>query len=101
MADPTNCKTTDSVPADCAEAFSKILTTLAVHGAKLDAIKEQTTRTNGHVNELYARTDNHAERLAIIETGAKADRRIQHAVWAVVLILLAQLASQLVPKIMS
>ena len=84
---PDQCDPSSSVPKYCADAFSRIMQTQATHGATLDAIKDQTMRTNGHVNELFQKTDKHAERLATLEAGDKIEGRNRAAAWGLMLVL--------------
>jgi hypothetical protein len=65
----------------CIESFGRITGQLGRMSAKLDAIHEQTVRTNGHVAALYDRTGRHETEIQLLRAGAADARRGRNA-WA-------------------
>lgn len=71
-----------TIPLHCANAFSEISGDIKeLRAVTLEAIKrveQQTTKTNGSVTELFARTEANAKDIAVLDTGATtaaADRK--------------------------
>jgi len=71
-----------TIPLHCAKAFSEISGDIKeLRAVTLEAIKrveQQTTKTNGSVTELFARTEANAKDIAVLDTGATtaaADRK--------------------------
>lgn len=63
------------------DSFGRITGQLGRMSAKLDAIHEQTVRTNGHVAELYDRTGRHETEIQLLKASAAGVRR-GRAAWA-------------------
>ena len=62
-----DCDPNCAMPRTCADAFSQVGERLAGIEGKVDAIHDQTTKTNGHVAEVHRQTGRHETRLAILD----------------------------------
>jgi len=63
---PDACGGDHPGPPVCLEAFGRITEQLGGISAKLDAVHEQTLRTNGHVARLFARTNRHETQIRLL-----------------------------------
>ena len=83
------CEPNQTIPRSCAEAFEKLTAGQAAQTVKLDAIHEQTTKTNGHVDTLYQQSARHSTRLAMVEkdtaTLASSNTTWGRRLWQVVI----------------
>ena len=62
------------VPVRCLQAFSGINEKLGGMSAKLDAIHQQTLRTNGHVEQLFQRTGRHETQIQLLRADVRGGR---------------------------
>jgi len=63
-----------SPPARCLDAFNGITEKLGGMSAKLDAIHQQSMRTNGHVEHLYQRTGRHDTQIQLLRAEVRGRR---------------------------
>lgn len=94
-----NCDPNDAIPRTCAESFQGIMGQLECQAAKLDAIHEQTRKTNGHVADLYRRTGRNKTKVALlaadVANAAAGQAKWGRRVWQVVIGLVLLLAGYL------
>ena len=96
---PERCNRRTTLPRSCLEAFSRITEQLGGISAKVDAIHQQVTRTNGQVAALFERTSRHETGIQLLQAGAataergrvKWGRRIWQAVVGAALLALGWL----------
>ncbi len=63
-----------AAPVRCLEAFNGITEKLGGMSAKLDAIHQQTLRTNGHVEQLFQRTGRHDTQIQLLRADVRGGR---------------------------
>ena len=73
----------EQIPVTCSKAFGDIKGSLARMDAKLDAVHEQTTQTNGHVGELFRVAGTHGQRIQALEQTEKTRSAWGVRVWKV------------------
>jgi hypothetical protein len=93
------CDPNDAIPRTCADAFGRVTERLARIEATGKAIHEQTVRTNGHVTELFRRTNRHETAIRLlradVSAAAKGRSTWGRRIWQVVIGLALLLAGYL------
>ena len=74
------CDPNTTIPRTCAESFQAIAAAQAAQSTKLDAIHEQTTKTNGQVANLVKLTASHTDRIGTLENSV-SDSDTRRRIW--------------------
>jgi len=64
------CDPNDTIPRSCADAFSKLSEGQARIVATAEGIREQTTKTNGNVAQLFHTSAHLGTRITMLESAA-------------------------------
>ena len=75
-----HCDPDGTIPRTCADAFGAVSRQLGELRFTLDAVHAQTAKTNGHVEELFRRTNRHETRIELLRAGV-AESRLDRATW--------------------
>jgi len=72
---PAKCNPNSAMPARCVDAFGRINGQLGRMSGKLDAIHEQTTKTNGQVAKLFEQTCCHETQIQLLRSDVSDAKR--------------------------